>query len=486
MQLDRLDAVLRPRSAWETIDLGMQMARAHFMRLWLLWWLSALPVSLLMTLLLHDHPEFIASAVWWFKPAFEPILVLWLGRALFGDRLSLRETARQWWPATRHRLVANLLWRRFSTRRSLFMPITVLERAGAAQWSRRARLFGRNFPGGFWLTVAGVHFETVLMIGVVAGGVLLLPAELLPDWEAADWFTGSGGALDWVLMLASLLAMSLVAPFYVAGGFALYLSRRTDLEAWDIELSFRRFARALPTLRPAVLPALLIVGALGVAVPGDAMADIPRDQAGEWIGEILADPVFGGTEERTDWVLDFDDGQAAANNAPAAWNLEAFADLLRLLLWLAVAVFMTWLTLAGLRYVDGLRRDARKPRAEPEADTAQVTAIAGTEPLPEDVPSAVRAHLERGEPRRAVALLYRASLDVLVRRHGVELAASATEAECLRQVRARRPGAEARDFAALTTAWIDVAYAGVPVDGPRVLRLLDAWGEHYAAGQGRQ
>jgi hypothetical protein len=33
-------------------------------------------------------------------------------------------------------------------------------------------------------------------------------------------------------------------PFYVASGFAMYLTRRAELEAWDIEQEFRRaFAR---------------------------------------------------------------------------------------------------------------------------------------------------------------------------------------------------------------------------------------------------
>jgi hypothetical protein len=29
-------------------------------------------------------------------------------------------------------------------------------------------------------------------------------------------------------------------PFYVAAGFAMYLNRRVELEAWDIEQEFRR------------------------------------------------------------------------------------------------------------------------------------------------------------------------------------------------------------------------------------------------------
>jgi hypothetical protein len=36
------------------------------------------------------------------------------------------------------------------------------------------------------------------------------------------------------------IAIFLVEPFYVAGGFAMYLNRRAELEAWDIEQEFRR------------------------------------------------------------------------------------------------------------------------------------------------------------------------------------------------------------------------------------------------------
>ena len=38
------------------------------------------------------------------------------------------------------------------------------------------------------------------------------------------------------------LSVSLLEPIYVAAGFGLYLHRRTQLEAWDVELVFRRLA----------------------------------------------------------------------------------------------------------------------------------------------------------------------------------------------------------------------------------------------------
>jgi len=37
----------------------------------------------------------------------------------------------------------------------------------------------------------------------------------------------------------SLLMMAAIAPFYVAAGFMLYISRRVELEGWDIEICFR-------------------------------------------------------------------------------------------------------------------------------------------------------------------------------------------------------------------------------------------------------
>ena len=40
------------------------------------------------------------------------------------------------------------------------------------------------------------------------------------------------------------LVVAFLEPFYVAAGFALYVNRRVELEAWDVEQELRRaFAR---------------------------------------------------------------------------------------------------------------------------------------------------------------------------------------------------------------------------------------------------
>ncbi len=42
-----------------------------------------------------------------------------------------------------------------------------------------------------------------------------------------------------MLYAAHAAAVLFVEPFYVAAGFAMYLNRRVELEAWDVEQDLR-------------------------------------------------------------------------------------------------------------------------------------------------------------------------------------------------------------------------------------------------------
>ena len=46
--------------------------------------------------------------------------------------------------------------------------------------------------------------------------------------------------IQFVFALAYAVSVAVVEPFYVAAGFGLYLNRRVELEAWDLEQEFRR------------------------------------------------------------------------------------------------------------------------------------------------------------------------------------------------------------------------------------------------------
>jgi hypothetical protein len=79
--------------------------------------------------------------------------------------------------------------------------------------------------------------ETALMLSLVS-----LVFWLAPSGRAASGLLSgeTSGILFVAFPIAYAIAVLFLEPFYVAAGFAMYLNRRAELEAWDIEQEFRR------------------------------------------------------------------------------------------------------------------------------------------------------------------------------------------------------------------------------------------------------
>ncbi len=71
---------VRPRTAWEGIDLGFVMARNWFLPLWTLWLMTGLPLGLALYLLVGESVWLAMLLAWWLKPLYEPPLLFWLSR----------------------------------------------------------------------------------------------------------------------------------------------------------------------------------------------------------------------------------------------------------------------------------------------------------------------------------------------------------------------------------------------------------------------
>ena len=75
-------------------------------------------------------------------------------------------------------------------------------------------------------------------------GVLSVTLWAAPEGgvrQMFGWLVNTDSIASSVLVAAGYaLAVGLLEPFYVAAGFAMYLNRRVELEAWDIEQEFRR------------------------------------------------------------------------------------------------------------------------------------------------------------------------------------------------------------------------------------------------------
>jgi hypothetical protein len=141
-----------------------------------------------------------------------------------------------WWS----RLWFTLTVQRLSLWRTLTQPVYQLE--GLSPWTARARvkqIRRRNAGAALVMTSTFVSAETALTIALTSLTYWFAPSGQTPDLMAA-LFGDVPGLLSIAFPVAYALVVLFLEPFYVAAGFAMYLNRRAELEAWDIEQEFRR------------------------------------------------------------------------------------------------------------------------------------------------------------------------------------------------------------------------------------------------------
>ncbi|MFO1468334.1 MAG: hypothetical protein U1F35_18145 [Steroidobacteraceae bacterium] len=131
-----------------------------------------------------------------------------------------------------------LTLRRLSMSRSFTQPIHQLGRRRRGAARRLAQVATRNRGTARLLTQAFASVELSLYLGLIALRVWLTPHGVGSRW--LDWQAFTSPTQGTVLSLYYMLAVLFLEPFYVAAGFGMYLNRRVQLEAWDIEQEFRR------------------------------------------------------------------------------------------------------------------------------------------------------------------------------------------------------------------------------------------------------
>jgi hypothetical protein len=528
VKLEQVSAAVRPRSQWEAIDLGLRMARTHYRSMFLSSLALTLPLFMLLQLGFRERPWIAALCLWWLKPLWERVHLHILSRSLFGDTPSVRQTLadfpsygfRQWLPW--------LTIRRLTPTRSLDLPVTQLEELSGARRRKRLDILrqGPSSSGAFWLLVIGAHIEGFIYLSAVLLAQLLVPQTA--DVNLFEWFFGFGVASDGPAFLQNLLSLVgalLVAPFYVAGGFGLYINRRTVLEGWDLEISFRRLAERLsarPDVRPAasVLAVLLaaVIAGMGVTSPLPATADpapadtaasrespADRGSAQESILAILAGEEFHEIETRH--VPRFALDSETAEGDPS-WLMQLIE---RFFLWLDgsqdepsersgwLADLLTWLPaviaqaseallIAGaalivlyilFRYRETLLQAASELSPALARRASAPSVLMGMEvsqdSLPQDIIAAVLESWRRGEPRAACSLLYRATLSELMNAHAIEFHAGSTERDCLRAAAPMLSERHADFFGDLTRQWQLLAYAHRPPSDATMQSLCTSW-----------
>lgn len=520
MRIDQLDVVLRARSQWEAMELGTALVRRHAAAIWTPWLLLTGPVFVLLNLggWWLDAFWLPALLMWWLKPVFERIPLYVISRGAFGAVPGTAQTLRAQMHWGVRALPGYLLWRRLGPARALLMPVDLLEGGDAAQRRQRRRVLGGAAYGhATLLTLVCWHFEVMLQVAGIALVFMFVPLDSLPEsLRVAVSLIGSDTPA-WVWLGFNLLAwaaMTLIGPFYSGAGFGLYLNRRTQLEAWDVEIAFRRLRARLAQAAPLMLVMVMGLAMLPLAAPvhaQDAAAAAPaahdNHKTGGSQATAAATPagVFGSAQVDTAGFRQaaaraYDDPQLGASHTVCRWerrNAEAdkpqprefpggqffgaVAKLLALLseaaLWILVGALLLVLALTARWWLPWLRGSGRRRREAESEVTAHALQLPDT--LPPDILASARRLWHDGKPRHALALLYRASLDELAQRADIVLPPGSTEAQCLRAARRMPQEADRRLFAHMVRTWQYAAYAGRVPSDDAFQALLDALHQQY-------
>lgn len=525
MRIDQARVELRPRSAWEAMELGTALVRRHARAVWRPWAIATLPVFALLNAAAWaiDALWLAALAMWWLLPLFDRIVLLVLSRAVFGDAPAAREVLAAQWRLGWRGTGARLAWARPSPWRCIAMPVELLEGLdGAALRQRRSVMVDGLQGHAFLLALTGQLFVLALLVSLLALVLMFVPSELLSESARAIWSLVTEAPPRWAQLgfnLALWLALSAIEPFVVGAGFGLYLSRRVRIEAWDIELALRRMrarlaAPAGATSAAAVAACALAAALMLPATPAHAQAGPaqrieaererrahlpPRPDADaatpdtetDTLARVFGEPARVDSRafrqavrrahedpllDRSRVVRSWEPRDPAKPRPPAdvpAWLLAAgrvIAMIAEWGLWLLLGVAVLVAALTARRWWPWMRG-----LAAPRMPETPVERAAAVEPdaLPDDLAAHVRRLWREGRPRRALALLYRGAVEAMVVRAGVHLVPGATEAECLRAAR-RLPDAGDRDaFARAVRVWQHAAYARRLPDEAGFEALLD-------------
>ncbi|PTU76168.1 DUF4129 domain-containing protein [Pseudomonas mangrovi] len=525
MRLTDASVAIRPRTAWEALDLGTLMARRQCGVLMASWALITLPLLAVLTAVLWKYPLWALLIFWWLKPAYERLPLFILSRALFREMPTLRESLKAFPRLLRPQLFASLTWRRFSPSRSFDLPVLQLEGLSGSVRSQRLTVLGQRDSGAAaWLTFSGLVLEACLYFGLIALCYMLLPQQLMDDLGWQKLLQESGGEWLWLDHLRNwsyALVLMVWEPIYVACGFSLYLNRRTALEAWDIELAFRRLRQRLTGSAYALVLGLVLVFAMPAehalaanSCPppaGDFNPYTDREpddkarltnqaltssQAKQAIKDLLAAAPFQNNQMVTRWRFgeekpeeepEEDDPDKVAEFFEKLFKLgegfgaiEMISLIFKVVLW---ALLISLLALLIWRYREWLRAFASRLGLPQRAKREAPAMLFGLEITPESIPDDVAGTAERlwlENPREALGLLYRALLSRLLHEHRLPLKSAHTEGEVLRLVDRLQQSGLSQFSALLTGHWQNLAYGHRLPDATVRDQLCNGWRQQFS------
>ncbi len=534
MQLDKLCINTKKRSPWEAIDLGCKLAINWFKPLFLLYaipfYITASIVSILCYWLIPEYFWVSFIGMWFLKPIFDRAPLYFASRALFSEYLSVKTVLSNLVKINRFDAIKWITWRRLSPTRCFDLPITVLEGLTGSDRSKRLSIMHVRGSGEAIMLSLICFLSEILLAGGLDALISLLLPESLYDKYSILTSDIAGGHFNFFILSYFFLA-PLVSPFFVCSGFMIYINRRVQLEAWDIDIQFQKMAkkdkyRSTGNLSLTLASLLLGCALFSSSTPTLAEPDsfdihlsveefseieledevVVEDLSSkrqiyqQAIIEIYESPDFRQTKEVTKWRWkqssqnsdSWSDGllqkirdffQKLFESSPKvdigeAPDLNIIAVLVKYLL---IGALITAVVYLLNRYKENfafLTRHIqwkRKFRAQQPKPEILFGLDVTKENLPEDIPQEVLALYDQNKPRQAVSLLYRACLTKLMHQKGFHFYESQTEGECLQTVTRSGNQKESDYLKKITQLWQSVAYGHTLPNRSPIEELCLSW-----------
>ncbi len=515
MNPEALTLEVRPRSPWEAMDLSVRLCMQHWRILLSGWLITVLPIFVIISLLLLEtHPYWAFILVWYLKPIYDRVPLFILSRVIFSEPLNWRDVLKAVPGFFKTGLLSSLTLYRLDMGRAFALPTVQLEGLCGKQRTRRMsalRRGAKNREG--LLFILCINLESLLYWGIIGMILLLLPTDLAI--KGAELVLVNDEQPLWVNALSMLmyfLAMMVMEILYVAGGFMLCLNRRTILEGWDIELTFRRLQRkhqqkhsrqknrlsAARAVAAVILLCLLLP--LGISEPLNA-AEVPYDdlryefillplaekktepeKSTEVIQAVMQEPVFNRykTISQLKYTGDTAKQKKSDNYSDFIRSIAKFFEMigqvLARLFEVGLWILLLILALLIIKYWSRLKIAFNGFKKTSTADKLPETLFGldiREQSLPEDVRAEALKLIQSRQYRAALALLYRASLACLVRHHALELQPGATEGDCVQAMQQHLSSKQQiRYFMELTRAWQLTAYAHRTLPEPQLKKLV--------------
>lgn len=505
MNVDRIDVQLVAREPDEAQDLGLQLLRRHAGATFGAVLIVIAPIWALALFVGSASAFGGALAIWWAKPIMNRVAIHVLSRAVFGATPTVLQTVAAVPSMIDRHLLALLTWRRLDLWRSLWFPTAVLEGLRGKDLKERyaAIKYGPVERQASVSTFTFLHIEMALATAGFFLAVWMLPEGWLPDfwWVLIGEEPLMNSRYQWVSMISWLPGLMICEVAYTAAGFGMYVSRRTELEGWNIELAFQRLGsrlaaaarRGVAILLPFVLSAIALLGPLlaqdlgEASPPAEAQGNPELTEPGDIARDVLDHPDFSVTKETKTWVPDFDTG---GDGVGGSAFMGFLATVVKGLGWILVGAAIIGLIVYLARRAETVRVLGAVKRAPKPVEAFGLDLR--EESLPADIAAAAKELARQGAIVPCLSLLYRGALHRLVEGDELELFPGDTEHDCMRRVSesahagSGSPGAvpdavarRADYFGSLTRRWLNAAWGASPPGSDDAIGLCDGWAIHF-------